>query len=873
MIGETILHYKIIEKLGEGGMGVVYKAEDTKLKREVAIKFLPHHLTISDEERKRFEIEAQAAASLNHPNISTIHSIEEYSDPLRGKEMFIVMEYINGKELKRMVSEQHGVPLPLDKIIDYIIQIAKGLEAAHEKGIIHRDIKSSNIMITEKDQVKIMDFGLAKMGEGIHLTKIGTTVGTVAYMSPEQALGKEADAKSDIWAFGVVLYEMLTGHLPFEGNYEQSVIYSIINEEPASISPVIDSPHYLESIVIKCLQKDQKNRYQKVSDILLDIQNKSNAGLVAPVVSTKKESKVSSVKSQNNRRSLKIISSILLFAILLIAIIMGKPFIESLFSSKPAIKGQHLAVLPIVDISGGTANQAFCNGLMETLTSKLTELQQFHSSLWVIPASEVLHYKIKSPGEANQIFGCNLTVTGSLQLVNKEFRLTMNLIDAKNSRQLNSFLIDVKENDLILLQDKSVISLLKMLNLQLNPKLSGMLETGNTNVPEAYEYYIQGRGFLQNKNNLNEIESAINAFLLAVRKDSLYAIAHSGLAQAYWEKYRLVKKNEWADKAVKESEYAYKLNNKLAYVNIVLGNIHDGTGMYKKAVSDFNRALDITPVDYQAYQGLAKAYEDQGLLDDAERTYKRAINMQPSNWIGYHSLGVFYSNHARYGEAITQFKKGIVLNPQNYMDFNGLGAMYYYTNKLKDASEMFEKAFNIKQSYSVASNLGTLYYIQGKYKNAARKYEKAIEINNNDYVIWGNLGAAYYWAPGERDKAKDAFLHAIKLGEEARKVNPNDPEMFSLLAGFYSMVGNKAKALEYAKKSLKLAPHDPDIMFRAGTTYEQLGDRKKAIDWVIESIENGYSRSDIENQPELKNLIADERYKQRVSHIKNKEDK
>jgi tetratricopeptide (TPR) repeat protein len=241
--------------------------------------------------------------------------------------------------------------------------------------------------------------------------------------------------------------------------------------------------------------------------------------------------------------------------------------------------------------------------------------------------------------------------------------------------------------------------------------------------------------------------------------------------------------------------------------------------------------------------------------------------MQPSNWIGYHNLGIYYSNHSQYADAISQFKKEIEINPQNYLGFNALGAMYYYTDKLKDASDMFEKSFNIKKSYYIASNLGTIYYIQGKYAEAARNYEKAVEMNDNDYIIWGNLGAAYYWAPGERDKAKAAFLHAIKLGELAKKVNPNDQLLITMLAGYYSMVGSKQKALEDVSKSLKMAPNDAETMYRAGTTYEQLGDRKKAIEWIINSIKSGYSRSDIESQPELKKLIADERYKKEIAKI------
>ena len=268
VIAKTISHYKILEKLGQGGMCVVYKAEDTKLKREVAIKFLPRQIAASEKERKRFKIEAQAAAALNHPNIATIYAIEEIDD-----EMFIVMEYIEGQELKDIVGNGRDRSLPIEDVVDYATQIAAGLQAAHEKDVTHRDIKSANIMVTDKGQVKIMDFGLAKVAGGQHLTKSGMTVGTVAFMSPEQAQGIAVDRRTDIWALGVVFYEMLTGEQPFKGDYEQAVIYSIMNEEPEPLTGLRTGvPLELERIVDKCLEKQASARYQHADELIVDLQ-------------------------------------------------------------------------------------------------------------------------------------------------------------------------------------------------------------------------------------------------------------------------------------------------------------------------------------------------------------------------------------------------------------------------------------------------------------------------------------------------------------------------------------------------------------------------------------------------------------------------
>ena len=281
MIGKQILHFKIIEKLGEGGMGAVYKAVDTKLKRIVAIKFLPRHIAANRDERERFKIEAQATAALNHPNIATIHSIEEPDE-----EFFIVMEYIEGKELKAIINNQ----LAINQVLNFATQITEGLQAAHDKGIIHRDIKSSNIMVTNDGKIKIMDFGLAKVGAGLQLTREHSTLGTVAYMSPEQARGEAVDHRTDIWSLGIVLYEMVTGALPFKGDYEQAVIYSILNEE---ISLPADLPQGISKIFVKALAKIPDNRYGKAEEILDDLKdiNVEDVNLHTDIKSLQKQKK------------------------------------------------------------------------------------------------------------------------------------------------------------------------------------------------------------------------------------------------------------------------------------------------------------------------------------------------------------------------------------------------------------------------------------------------------------------------------------------------------------------------------------------------------------------------------------------------------
>ncbi|MFQ5652958.1 MAG: protein kinase, partial [bacterium] len=346
MIGKIISHYKILEKIGAGGMGVVYKAKDTKLKREVAIKFLPPQISASEAERKRFKIEAQAAAALNHPNIATIHTIEDVDD-----ETFIVMEYIDGQELKQKIE---AGPLQVDKAIDIATQIADGLKAAHKKGITHRDIKSANIMLTENDQVKIMDFGLAKLIGQTQLTMTGTTMGTVAYMSPEQTQGTKVDHRTDIWAFGVVLYEMLTGLLPFKGDYEQAVMYSILHEEPERIETLrADVPENLSACIQKMLSKEVEQRYQNVDEILDDL--KSGA---APVPQYDSRVAQKSWKSKRTYFVSGLLSLIVLLSIL--GILFWKKMSGSAMGTDDLVS---IAVLPFDNISPDPNDEYLADGM------------------------------------------------------------------------------------------------------------------------------------------------------------------------------------------------------------------------------------------------------------------------------------------------------------------------------------------------------------------------------------------------------------------------------------------------------------------------------------------------------------------------------
>ena len=438
----------------------------------------------------------------------------------------------------------------------------------------------------------------------------------------------------------------------------------------------------------------------------------------------------------------------------------------------------HVAVLPFSNIGADPGRQVFADGLVETITSQLSRLEQFRTDLWVVPPGELRSHNITSAGEANRMFGVNYAVAGSLQPISDRLRLTITLIDSKNLRQINSAVVDVDASEVLELHNKSVENLLTMLNLELNQETIGVINEGKTSVPAAFELYVQGLGYLQKYEQKSEnIDNAINAFNEAVAIDNDFALAHAGLGQAYWRKYQNTSEPAWIDRAIDESEIAYNLNKRLLQVNITRGMISTGRGSYEEAVQYFNDALLTDPTSADALLGLAEAYEYLGNYEQAESTYKRAIRLKPDYWAGYNHLGAFYYRNSNYDKAKEQFRRVIEVTPDNYRGYMNLGSMHYFTEQLDEARAMYEKSLELEKTFSAASNLGTLYYIEGRYPESAAMYETAIEINDGNYVLWGNLASAYYWSPGKRSQSLSVYERALELAEVQNEINPNNPDM------------------------------------------------------------------------------------------------
>ncbi len=719
MIGKTILHYRILKKLGEGGMGVVYLAEDIKLKRQVAIKFLPHHISANEEERKRFEIEAQAAAALNHTNIATIYAIEEYDDDL-----FIVMEYIEGKELKDIVGAYSNKPLQIIDIINYAIQIANGLEAAHKKGIIHRDIKSSNIMVTNDGKVKIMDFGLAKVKGVSKLTQVGTTVGTIAYMSPEQTRGNEVDSRADIWSMGVVLYEMLAGKMPFRGDYDQAIIYSILNEEPEQISEIDPA---LRQIILKAIAKNPDDRYQSAGEITEELQIIMEGGRI----------------KRNAKRS-RLMWAISVVALLIISVAIYL-FVLSSQNVQRTNAIKTIAVLPFLDLSPQKNQEYFSDGLSEELINTLSR----NRKLRVIARTSSFYFKGKDFDIKTIASKLNVKhiLEGSLQKYGNNLRISADLVNTETNATLWANTYDGKLENIFALQDSISGSVVTALNAALLGKETIVPEQKTD--PEAYNNYLLGNHFYELRGKEN-FKRAIDYYKKALSIDSGYAPAWVGLAGVHNAQADIgyVPADEGYNRARREAEKAIELNPKFAdaYATLAwISTFYDWD--WSGAEKSIKKAFELEPENAGVIHNAASLNFTLGRFNKAITLINRSIEIDPLRTVGYFSLGIIDCYAGLYDKSIAASRKCLELNPQYPGAHQLIG--FAYLLKGKPDSALVEMQKEAEPSLQI-QGLAFVYYDLGRKKEADDKLTVYIKEYQNDsaYQI-----AEIYAYRNEKDKA------------------------------------------------------------------------------------------------------------------------
>lgn len=843
---DTVIgHYRIIEKIGAGGMGEVYLAEDMALNRKVALKFLPHHLCQDFDYRTRFMREAQSAAKLNHPNIVTIHEVGEF-----GGRPFIVTEYVGGQTLSDVV-ETGG--LRPSEAINIIIQVCEGLEEAHNAGIVHRDIKPSNIVLEKSGHPKIVDFGLAAVQGTQKITRSGSAMGTVSYMSPEQLRGTTVDRRTDLFSIGVVLYELITGKNPFAAGNEAAVQNLILTGEPEPMARFKSGvPDGLQEVVNRTLEKDAQVRYQSAADLAADLRRLRRR---------------SSDSVRTRREALRLVRLgwlglpySIIVAIMLVALVgVFWMLYRSGRSSELATK-RHLAVIPFVNLGYPAASPVFCEGLVETITSKLTQLADLTSPLSVVPSSEVRDKSVASAAQARRMFGIDLAVTGSVQNYGDRVRITLNLVDAAHERQLRSAVINEKMSDLPVLQDLIVAEMARMFDVQLQSDSRHILSAGRTYSSDAYYSYLRGQGFLQQFTNAACLDSAIRLFSDAIRQDSTYALAFAGLGEAYWRKYQNTLDNQWVTPAISMSSRALELNDHVAPVLVTLGIIHRGTGQYEEAVKYLRQALQLDSMNNETYREMALAYEALGREGEAESTYRQAITLRPDNWQNYYYLASYDFRRGRSREALTQTAIAESLAPVAAYPYYLLGSMYIFLGVNEKAKTMLQRSISLEPNYAAYSNLGVIFQREKKDSLAIEMYERAVKLGDRDYRVWSNLAVMYKASPNRQKDADATYDSAIVLAEKTRAVNPQDALLLCHLADCYASTGKREKALELARQAVKLAPVEAEVLVRAGLVWEAAGKRTEALDLITNAVEKGFPLDQVRGLEELHDLVLDPRF-------------
>ena len=780
MIGKTILHYNIGERLGGGGMGEVFRAEDTRLGRNVALKFLPASYQYDPDRRERFFKEARTASSLRSPYIAAIYDIGEYEGS-----NFIVMELVEGVLLSRML--ERG-PLPIFDAIGIAMQVADALDEAHSIGIIHRDIKSSNLIITDRGLVKVLDFGLARTSGNLQPpgrdsdsdpttklgqeTVVGLVLGTVSYMSPEQALGQAVDHRSDIFSLGVVTYEMLTGQLPFSGESSTEVIDRIVHSEPLAIARLnYNVPQELERIVRKTLEKNPNYRYQSAREMYIDLRNLQRD------------------LDTNNRTGS-----------------VGQPITEHqatvLLTEKQAGQSSELApklenavaVMTFANITGEPTDEWIGSGIAETVTSDLKKVrglsvigrERTFEVLKDLGTGQLADFDESVAIDVGRRLAASWILGGGYQRIGEMIRITARVIDVNTGEVVRTVKIDGNINEIFTLQDKIVYELSQGLNLELGTSEISDIEADETKSVEAYESFSRGMINLRTGSR-DSLDRAIHYFEKAAELDPNYAGAWAALSAAYDLKGGFLSIPELSHKAVEFAQKAIKLNPRLSHAHQFLGGAYNTLGRYDEAIESINEAVRLEPDNAGARGSLARAYWiGKGMIEEAIVELERAVSINPQAGYSYLQLVFLHTLVGNYTRAEAAAKHAIELQEKYISGKEGLQVVGAHTR------------------------LGYCYYRQGRYDEAIEEYERELEfLKTSDHALRERslteleqkLGAAYL-RKGDMGAAEEHFKSAIKRFEYRLGKGSDDPFTKYYIACLYALKGDADKAVKYLGESI-----------------------------------------------------------------------
>jgi len=863
MIGETLSHYEIVGKIGAGGMGEVYRARDPRLGREVAIKVLHPSYSQNPARLARFEQEARSAGALNHPNVLAVHDVgHDQGMP------FLVTELLDGETLRERIESGS---LTQRKAVEYAAQVADGLAAAHNHAIVHRDLKPENIFITRDGHLKILDFGLAKLTERDPenpvstespteaFTEAGAVVGTPGYMSPEQLHGEPADQRSDIFAFGIILYEMISGRRPFVGSTAAEVCASIMRDEPA---PLVDShgpvPPTLDRVVRQCLEKSPSERFESAHDL----------GHLLRAVSDTGEVSVSLPPLPRMKTVWQRVAGVATVAALIVAVVIGLNQVDL----KPAPSmpdAKHIYVEPFSSLGSDPEDRFLAAGLAETVADGLEIMErETRGTAWVIRPDP-----IGTLEEVRNRHNVALSIRGQLQTGGERVRLDLMIIEAASGRTLDIRTLDDNIRNLAGLQKEPVLVVWEMLGFEPSRENREELEGFSTNTLSACQAYVNGRGRLLLAETENELREAAASLDQAASVDPSHVLTRVALADAYARLFVLNPDIRWKERAIAEAKTAIDMDEESVAPYLTLGQVYTaaedqalGLDAYRKAAA---RAGTAGP-----FFELAIAAADAGETEEAERALQTAINLRPDHYEGHHRLGYHHIQLNRYDAAANEFRYASRASPRFPDPLVNLGAVLYFLERREEAKKAFEDSLALGPHPFAYSNLGGLYFEEGRFGDAVEMFERALsqigeEISPRHYHLVGNLASALYWS-GDPEKSAARMEQAIELGETFLADSGGDFDITVNLAGYYGSLDRPDRGFQLLEDVEESEITDALEMAAIAEAYVDLGDTESALIWLEAAFEDGLSPLWVERRPSFNSIRGVARYREMIDGVANR---
>jgi len=863
--------YEILGVLGQGGMGAVYKARDRELDRLIALKVIRPELATDPAILARFKQELILSRNITHKNVVRIFDLGE-AEGIR----FISMEYIDGEDL-RTILRRDGKFAPQEAIA-VVEQVCRALDSAHSEGVIHRDLKPQNIMRDKNGRIVVMDFGLARSLGDSGLTQTGALVGTLEYMSPEQAMGSALDQRSDIFSVGLIFFELLTGKAPYKADTAIASLMKRTREDAQSASDVEASvPKSLSAIVSRCLEREPSNRYHSAVELLQQLTTwEANPNISAETLSQM----IPHAIIRRSRFSLDLpgkswmwISGAVL--VIVLATFAGRTLLNRTAPSSgemaqgiPSLKqGKYVAILPLKQIGDPKALGYVADGIQEALAAKLFQLKEVH-----LASSDSIDKAVAKDLPLSKLareLGVNLVLQGSVQGNSDQLRVTLSLDDASTGKRLWSQEFPGAAGDVLALEDQIYGNVATALALKPTDEEQARVGAHPTENVKAYDLYLQGRNILRNGHSQDAFKQAVGLFEQAIDKDSNFALAYTGLADSSLSMYRETKESIWAQKATLAAQQGERLSSNLPEVHLSLGSVYSNTGKNTEAVTELKKALELAPNSDEAYRELGLAYSRSGQSDEAISAYQKAVATNAYNWQNHIDLGNAYFYLGDSAKALPEYQKVTEIAPDNPLGYMDIGSVYLREGKWSESIPEFQKSLALAPRAATYSDLGTAYFFLKNYDEATKNYEKAVEMTPNDEELLGNLGDSYRWS-GHSDQAATAYSKAISLAFQELQVDPRSASIMGDLGLLYAKKGDATNALQYTNQARAIKPDDLQLMYSEAQVKTLIGKPEEALKSLKQALEKGWPPQEAWNDPELQKLQALPQFSQLVKEFSKK---